>query len=146
MDDRVAGVTGHVEHAETRSMAHGLVGELPALYSAGAHHGREEEIDLMTSVQRLECGRAAPRTHHVVAEFLQDLSCVFSQFIVVFDNENRFCAGPSGKLVRFTDYWIFPIAHTARQIDLDRRAFADFTVDLDVPGRLSRKSVDLAQP
>ena len=50
MDDRVAGVTGHVEHAETRSMADGLIGELPAVHAARHHHVSEQKIDLMTSV------------------------------------------------------------------------------------------------
>ena len=45
MDDRVAGIASHVEHAETWSLAHGRVGELLAIDAARHHHVSEQQID-----------------------------------------------------------------------------------------------------
>ena len=50
MDDRVSGVTGHVKHAETRSMADSFIDELSTVHAARHHHVGEQKIDLMASV------------------------------------------------------------------------------------------------
>ena len=38
MDDRVAGIAGHIKNAETGSLGDGLVGELPTVEAAWHHH------------------------------------------------------------------------------------------------------------
>ena len=45
MDDRVAGITSHVEHAETRPLANRRVGKLPAIDAAG-HYNRPDVFRL----------------------------------------------------------------------------------------------------
>src|SRR6478609_644739 len=99
MDDRVAGITGHVKHAEIWSLAHGGVGELPAIDAAGHHHVSEQQIDMIPSAENLERSGAVARARHVIAKFLQNPACVFSQSFVVFDNENPLRARPLRELV-----------------------------------------------
>ena len=49
MDDRVAGIAGHVENPEIGSQADRFVGELATVEAAWHHHVSEQKIDVFPS-------------------------------------------------------------------------------------------------
>src|SRR6185437_16412609 len=81
---------------------------------------------------------------HVIAETRERFGDVGANIGVVLDHQDAFVRSPGG-LLRPRLFCRGRVAGKTAQVDLDRRAFADLAVDLQVPAGLLDETIDLAE-
>src|SRR5580704_4081001 len=141
----VARISGHEQHLHVGVQNLELVGELAPVHSGQNDVGQQQiEFSLLDQRERL---LGIVGLLNFVVKLAQRIDNIMSHVIVVLDDKNAFAGGAlDDRRLRAFDF--VPgrlIADQPRQIDFDRRALAEFAVDLYVTARLLDEAIDLAQ-
>ena len=142
--DRVLGIARGEQHRDVRQALARLLRQLRAAQGARHHDVGEQQVDVDAAVDHGQGRGGVAGAQHPVAQVGQHVDHGQAHLLVVLDHQHGLVA--AGRRLRQLLAGVVLGLQRAWQVDLDRGAFADLAVDLDVAARLLDQAVHHRQP
>ena len=143
--DSIARITGRKQNFKVGPSSARLIRQLPPIHTAWQPYVGEKDSHVRVGVEDRQRGAASIGFDDVVSQLPQRFATKGSDIRIIFDNQDRFGCRAASRQFRIFVLIMRLRRMDARKIKLDRSAYADLAIDLDMPTGLLGKAVNLRQ-